>query len=131
MKDILILDDEQTVRQSFVDFFEDQMWQTVQAKSGEEALELLEKGAHPKAAIVDIRLPGMDGDAFIREVCSRKYVMSIVVCTGSPEYEIPDDLKALLCVSNRVFRKPVADFNALEVELISTANNMMKEAGSE
>ena len=43
MNTILILDDEQAVRQSLVDYFEDILWNTVQAESAEEALELLKQ----------------------------------------------------------------------------------------
>ena len=114
MKEILILDDEQFVRQSFVDFFEDQMWQIVEARSGEEALELLEKGVHLKAAIVDIRLPGMDGNEFIREAYKRGYTMAFVICSGSPEYLVPEDLQALPNVCNHLFKKPVAQLSILE-----------------
>jgi len=123
MKKILILDDEPTVRHSFVDFFEDQMWQPIQAESGESALLLLES-ERPLAAIVDMRLPGMDGNEFIREACKRGFIMAFVICTGSPEYDVPDDLQALSCVSNHLFKKPVADFNELEKQVICTMNDI-------
>ncbi len=98
MKSILILDDEQAVRQSFVDYFEDKLWLPVQAESGELALELL-KEQSVAAAIVDMRLPGMDGNSFIREACRRGHSMAFVICTGSPEYHVPDDMLARPCVS--------------------------------
>lgn len=70
MKRILILDDEPAVRQSFMDYFEDRLWFPVQAGSGEEALALLMQ-ERQMAAIVDVRLPGMDGNDFIRSAsCS-------------------------------------------------------------
>ncbi len=117
MKTILILDDETFIRQSFVDYFEDSLWQTLQAKSGEQALELLKKES-PNGAIVDIRLRGMDGDAFIREACKKRPKMGFVICTGSPEYDIPVDLLKLPCVSNNVFRKPVTNMAELEKNML-------------
>ena len=42
MKTILILDDEQAVRESFSDYFEDRQWHTILAESGEQALKLIE-----------------------------------------------------------------------------------------
>ncbi len=116
-KTVLIVDDEAFIRQSLADYFEDNLWKTLQAESGEQALELLERGS-PAGAIVDIRLPGMDGNCFIREAAKKKTYMAFLVCTGSPEYDVPVDLQKLPCVSNRLFRKPVTDMTELEKELI-------------
>ncbi len=117
VKTLLIVDDELFIRQSFTDYFEDNLWQTLQAVSGEQALELIQKES-PAAAVVDIRLPGMDGDDFIREACRQKICMAFVICTGSPEYDIPADLQKLPCVSDHVFRKPVTDMAKLEDDIL-------------
>ncbi len=117
MKTILILDDEQAIRQSFTDCFEDRLWRPVQAESAEEALTLLEK-EQPMAGIIDVRLPGMDGNEFIREVCRRNISMAFIICTGSPEYVVPPDLLILPFVSNRLFRKPITDMAELEKEIL-------------
>ncbi len=39
IKTVLIVDDETFIRQSFVDYFEDHLWETIEATSGEHALE--------------------------------------------------------------------------------------------
>ena len=117
MKTVLILDDEQVVRESFSDFFEDRQWHTVTAESAEEALELL-KNESPDGAVVDVRLPGMDGGDFIREAIRRKIRMAYVICTGSPEYFVPKDLAAQPCVSENLFKKPVIYLSELETEII-------------
>ncbi len=116
MKTILIVDDETFIRQSFADYFEDHLWRPLQAESGERALEILGKDS-PDGAIVDIRMGGMDGNAFIREAHGRKPTMAFVICTGSPEYDVPSDLKERARVSSRLFRKPVTDMGELEKEL--------------
>ena len=116
MNSILILDDEPAVRQSFVDYFEDRLWQTLQAASAEEALKLLES-QRPDAAIVDVRLPGIDGHQFIRELMGRDLQIICLICTGSPEYEIPDDLQNVPWVSATVFVKPLTDMAVLEQEV--------------
>ncbi|MCB8926129.1 MAG: response regulator [Ardenticatenaceae bacterium] len=117
MKTILILDDEPAVRQSIADFFEDYLWWPIQAGSAEEALELLAAEV-PLAAVVDVRLPGMDGNTFIREVSRRGIKMAFVICTGSPEYDMPDDLLVLPFVSDRLFTKPVTDMADMEREIL-------------
>lgn len=117
MKRILILDDEPAVRQSFMDYFEDRLWFPVQAGSGEEALALLMQ-ERQMAAIVDVRLPGMDGNDFIRSASLLYPSMGFVVCTGSPEYHLPPDLQDLANVSNRIFKKPIRDLMELESEAL-------------
>lgn len=77
------------------------------------ALELLQ--AQPCcAAIVDIRLGGMDGESFIREAIARYSQTVFVICTGSPEYELSPDVLAEDCVSSEVFSKPVSDIRVIE-----------------
>jgi DNA-binding response OmpR family regulator len=123
VKTILILDDEKAVRESFADYFEDHHWRSLQAKSGEQALALLEKES-PDGAIVDIRLGGMDGNAFIREAHVTNPKLVFVISTGSPEYEVPTDLLKLPCVSKHVFKKPVTDIAELEMDILRLIKNM-------
>ncbi len=115
IRTVLLVDDETFIRQSFADYFEDQLWQVFQAESGEHALEILENES-PDGAIVDIRMGGMDGNSFIREACKIKSNMGFIICTGSPEYDVPMDLKKLPCVSNHLFKKPVT--NMVEIETV-------------
>ncbi len=122
----MIVDDDAFIRQSFVDHFEDRLWEVIQAESAEQALELLEE-VSPDGAIVDIRLGGMDGNAFIRKAFRSKPRMGFVICTGSPEYDVPADLLSLPCVSVRVFRKPVTDMADLEEDLLQLIANMLEE----
>ena len=116
MKIIMIVDDERVLREAFAAYFSDRHWQPIIKGSGEEGLQLLEKES-PNAALVDIRLPGMDGGEFIRRACQLKPQMAFVICTGSPEYHLPPDLQQNPQVSNHIFRKPVARLVDLENEL--------------
>jgi len=117
-KTVLIVDDETYIRQSLVDHFEDHLWQTISAESGEQALALLEK-FRPDGAIVDIRLGGMDGNEFIRQAHQHRPHMVFVICTGSPEYYIPPDLAKLPCLSTTIYTKPVSNMMVLNQELLS------------
>ncbi len=125
MKTILILDDERIVRDSFADYFEDRLWRAVRAQSAEQALELLESES-PDAVVVDVRLSGMDGDAFIREACVKKPEMAFVICTGSPTYNVPDDLLELPQVSNYLFLKPVIVMADMEEDILRIIEHMKK-----
>ena len=124
-KTVLILDDEANIRQSLADYFEDNLWHIILAESGEEALKILESES-ADGAIVDIRLPGITGDEFIRQACNRKLNMAYIICTGSPVYNVPLDLEKIPCVHNQVFRKPISDLAKLEKVLKQQIENINK-----
>lgn len=123
MKTILILDDEFAVRESFADYFEDQGWEVVQAESAEQAVALLEQRS-VDAAVVDVRLPGMDGNDFIRTVLPGVQNTVFVICSGSPEYSIPSDLIDIPCISKTLFKKPVKQIGDLEQEILRIMDRM-------
>ena len=112
-KEILILDDDEAVRLSFIDYFEDAGWNVFSSTSAEEALTIL-KNTSPAAAVVDIRLPGIDGNEFIRKASLEKNNMVFVICTGSPQYQISADIVEIETVYKKVFTKPVTDLSRLE-----------------
>lgn len=123
MRTILILDDESAVRDSFVDYFEDHDWEVVQAESAEQAVALLEKRS-VDAAVVDVRLPGKNGNDFIRTVLPRVQNTVFVICSGSPEYFIPADLEGIPCMSKTLFKKPVNRIGDLEQEILRIMDRM-------
>ncbi len=111
-KHFLILDDEESIRQSIAAYMEDDGYIVFRAGSGEEALEIV-KNNHIDEAVVDIRLPGIDGNTFMIE--ARKILPNIkfVVHTGSADYVPPDAVKALGITSDKVLIKPASDLNVL------------------
>ncbi len=126
MKTILILDDEEVIREAFSAYFEDRLWVSLRAESAEDAVALLEN-ENPDAAIVDIRLPGMTGGDFIREALALKPKMAFAICTGSPEYIVPIDLRDEPQVSKFVFKKPLTKLFDLESELLSIIEKLQKK----
>ncbi len=118
---ILILDDDDMVREGLVAYFEDRSWQVIASDSAEMALRQVD-AEKPDCAIVDIRLPKIDGSAFVRVaslLCSK---MVYLIYTGSSEYVMPEYLKLNSNVSNNIFIKPVFDMAEIENELV----NMLK-----
>jgi CheY-like chemotaxis protein len=111
-KHFLILDDEESIRQSIAAYMEDDGYIVFQARSGEEALEIV-KNNHIDEAVVDIRLPGMDGNKFMIE--ARKILPDIkfIVHTGSADYIPPDAVKALGVTSSKILIKPASDLKVL------------------
>ena len=114
---IMIIDDDRAVLESFCDYFQDHGFRTLPVASGEAALASFDAEA-PDAAIVDIRMGGMTGDDFIRQAGMRQSGCAFVICTGSPDYSIPNGIRGLRGVSPTVFRKPVADLGLLEREIL-------------
>lgn len=113
---ILVLDDDDAVRESFADFFEDRGHRVLQASSAEDALVTIQT-ANADAAVVDIRLSGMDGMDFIRRAAMLRPRLACVVVTGSSAFEMPADLAGMQAVSPKVFAKPVTALHELDAEL--------------
>ena len=114
---IMIVDDDRAIRESFGDYFEDQGFQTQLMESAEAALSSLLK-LPVDVVIVDIRLGGMSGDEFIRRVHACTHRCCFIICTGSPAYQMPDNLLLLQRVSSKIFQKPVSDLSKLQQEIL-------------
>ncbi len=116
---VLIVDDEYLITSSLKVFLEDEGLQALTAASGEEAIKLLTEDRDIDVCIMDMRLPGMDGNAAIlsiHEICPE---IRFIVHTGSVNYNIPHDLKGLGLVDEHVFQKPLADMTPLAEAIIS------------
>jgi len=108
----IILDDEQSIRQSIASYLEDEGHRVLCADSTEAALELVAQ--HPvDAAVVDIRLPGKDGNAFILEARGIRPEIKFVIHTGSADYTLPEAVKALGMTKENVLIKPVRDLSMI------------------
>lgn len=83
---ILILDDEDPIRQFMKINLDYQAYQTIEASSGEEALRLVDE-EQPAVAILDIMLPGISG----LEVCEKirdKYPMTGIIMVSAKSQDI-------------------------------------------
>jgi len=108
---VLIVDDESLITTSLQAFLEDEDFLAASAASGEEAIEILKQNNKFDVCIMDIRLPGMDGNSAmlsIHEMCPE---IRFIVHTGSVNYIVPDDLKRLGIRVNYLFKKPLTDMN--------------------
>lgn len=110
---VLVVDDEPSIRNSLVEFLEDCQFEVVSADSAERALELIED-ASIDVALVDIRLPKLDGDSFIIQAHERWPHMQFLIHTGSVEYKLPDELKRFGITHKHVFLKPQMDLSVFE-----------------
>lgn len=109
---ILVLDDDDGIRMNLVSYLEYADYNVVAASSGEAALQILER--HPiHLTIVDMRLPGMDGNTFIQKAHRIQKEMRFVIFTGSTNYTIPKAIAEIGLEPEHLFYKPLDDMAIL------------------
>ena len=82
---VFVVDDEIVVCSNVAAFLEDEGFTVFSATSGEEALDFLLK-QKIDVAIIDIRLPGIDGDMLIFKAHEIQPVLKFLIHTGSTNY---------------------------------------------
>ncbi len=108
---IMLVDDDEAIRESLGAFFEDEGFIVSYAASGEEALGLIAT-QKPAVCMTDMGLDGMQGDTFILEAHSISPVTRYLVYSGLP-YTPSAELQAVGITSDNVLVKPVTDFAAM------------------
>jgi CheY-like chemotaxis protein len=85
-KRVLIVDDEEDIRTYLSTLLEDQGFQTVQAKDGEEAMKIIQAGP-PDLITLDISMPEKSGVKFFREMKTddRWKHIPVIIVTGVSE----------------------------------------------
>jgi two-component system OmpR family response regulator len=110
---VLVVDDEPLIVTGLRVFLEDEGMRVDSAGSGEEAVDIARNNSGFDVCIMDMRLPGMNGDSAIRtlhEICPN---LKFIIHTGSADYSIPDDLRALGIDESLLFAKPLLDMMPL------------------
>ena len=84
--DVLLVEDDPLIREMLCEDLADAGINVVQARNGEEGLEVAERsGPPPSVLVTDVDLgPGMDGIELAREACGRWPLLHVVVITGDP-----------------------------------------------
>lgn len=119
---VLVVDDEPSIRNSLVEFLQDFQYDVLSVDSAEGALDLIAR-IPADVAVVDIRLPKLDGDSLIVQAHLLRPRMRFLIHTGSVDYTLPDELKAFGVTQDHVFSKPQADLSVFKDaidKLIST-----------
>ena len=103
---ILLVDDEEIVRVTLEAYLEDEGYTVISANSGEEALERI-ADENVDVGIIDMRLPGIDGNVLISELNKMQPEMKFIIHTGSMGYSVPESLTELGISDELVFKKPI------------------------
>ena len=103
---ILILDDEELIRSSLRDYFEDIGWNVVTAKSAEEAENII-RTEHIDYATVDLRLSGRNGADFALGARRTFPSMKILLFSGSFNYALSDEMIEAGFSQKNMLGKPI------------------------
>ena len=101
---VLIVDDERAMVRGLAKLLELAGFFVITAYEGREAIALVESSAFD-VIVSDIRMPGMDGLALLREIRARDLDVPVVFLTGSPTLETA--VEAIAYGAFRYLTKPV------------------------
>lgn len=119
---VLIIDDEESIRESLADYFEDFEFSVQVAETAEEALDIV-ANASISVAIVDMRLPGIDGNTFIAKAHDINPDIKFIVHTGSVNYTLTPPVRKAGVRPEHILLKPVynmEEFVRMIEKLVST-----------
>jgi DNA-binding NtrC family response regulator len=120
---VLVVDDEPVIVNGLRIYLEDEGMLVDGAGSGEEAVDIARNDCNFDVCIMDMRLPGMNGDATIRalhEVCPD---LKFIIHTGSTDYSIPDDLRAMGIDERQFFAKPLLDMTPISETIAALSSD--------
>jgi DNA-binding NtrC family response regulator len=119
---ILVIDDDESIRTTFSAILEDEGYDVDTAENGREAIEKSNAYLY-KVALIDFRLPDMDGTKLLTALRETTPKMVKIMVTGYPTLQ-----NAIECVNEHAdayFTKPVDYENLLET--IKTLIQKQKE----
>lgn len=111
--DVLLVEDEPLIASTLATFLEDEGMNVTREGSAELAIARVAAGRRFHVCIMDIRLPGQDGDTAIRALHELLPGMRFIVHTGSSDYDLPADWSEIGIDVGHLFRKPLPDMSLM------------------
>jgi DNA-binding response OmpR family regulator len=105
---VIVVDDEKMITKMLKGFLEDNGFAVDTAATGAEGLAVL-SNKHFDAAIIDIRLPDMDGNQVVARAMELRPRLKCFIHTGSIDYLPSEELIALGVTAESIIHKPVLD----------------------
>lgn len=119
---ILIVDDQYGIRMLLTEVFKREGYKTYAAENGFKALEIV-KTTPPDIAILDMKIPGMDGIEILKRIKELDENIKVIFMTAYGELDVLEEGKALGALKN--FSKP---FDIDEMKLTVKEILEMKKA---
>jgi len=113
MAKLLFIDDEESVRKVFSMSLRKEGYEVLTAENGEKGLEVFMR-ENPPIALVDIKMPGMDGIEVLKRIKEINPETEVIIITGHGDMD--SAIKALKLDASDFLTKPVSD-EALSVAL--------------
>ncbi|MFT5697346.1 MAG: DNA-binding NtrC family response regulator [Desulforhopalus sp.] len=107
---ILLVDDEEVLRESISDFLEDRDYKVFTAENGYTALEIFKK-EKPDLILSDLRMPEMDGLELLQTIGTLSPETPLIVVSGTGR--ISDTIQALQFGAWDYILKPVQDMDII------------------
>ncbi|WP_248323923.1 MULTISPECIES: sigma-54 dependent transcriptional regulator [unclassified Caballeronia] len=107
MATILIIDDDDAFREGLAETVQDLGHSTAEARSGEEALELLRGRAAPACIFLDFRLPGADGVAVLETLRATPGLQTVPVVMLTAHATSDNTISAMRLGAFEHLAKPV------------------------
>lgn len=89
IRNILVVDDEENIREFLKEFLEEHNFKVTLADDGQKALELIEENL-PGLMIVDLLLPGEHGIPLIKTIKQKYFIPTIIISSIYDRDEIED-----------------------------------------
>src|SRR4030042_5192631 len=128
---VLIVDDEEGIRESLSGIFEDEGYNVLTSSSGEEALRIL-KEQNPELILLDVWLPGIDGVQTLKDIKNMKPDLPVIMISGHGNIELA--VKATKMGAYDILEKPLslervllAAKRALERRTLEIENKTLKQ----
>ncbi|HMK49522.1 MAG TPA: sigma-54 dependent transcriptional regulator [Thermodesulfovibrionales bacterium] len=128
---LLIVDDEEGIRETLAGIFEDEGYNVTAVASGEEALNAL-KEQSPEIVLLDVWLPGMDGIETLQEIKKAYPGLPVIMISGHGNIELA--VKATRMGAYEFLEKPLSlervllvTRRALEKRSLEIENRALKE----
>ncbi len=112
MAKILVIDDEELLRDNLEAFLEDEGHEVLVTHSAESGLVKLSTFT-PDIVVVDLRLEGVSGERFAKTAHALQPQTRFIIHTGSKEYTLPRDLNLLGITERNLLFKPLTDLKEL------------------
>lgn len=112
---VMVVEDFDDTRRMMRVLLEMSGYYVLEAENGEKAVELA-KSAHPKAILMDLSLPVLDGLSATRQIREQGFLSDVLIVAVTAHGESEYKEKALAAGCDDFINKPL-DFNKLETLL--------------
>src|SRR6266852_5194872 len=94
MSKILVIDDEQGIRDLLDTLLRRKGYDVIVAESGQKGLECFRR-ERPDVLVLDLKMPGMDGLTVLRQIRSLDPIMPVIILTGAGTAETEQRVRAM------------------------------------